>query len=123
VFLRLTEVIAPAAAPIFAAPITRKGARRSAVGNRRHCTDRSGVFARGAATVASGVNAPEARPSASAATGPPQGTQPGGTAMMAPSRSPWWSDVRRPVPGRALSVAATGGGRMGDNGRRSQTAN
>jgi hypothetical protein len=33
-----------------------------------HYTDRSGVVARGAATVASGVNPPEQRPSVSAAT-------------------------------------------------------
>jgi hypothetical protein len=38
-----------------------QGARRSAVGNRRHHTDKSGAFA-------SGVNPPEERPSVSAAT-------------------------------------------------------
>jgi len=39
------------------------GAQRSAVGNRTHCTDSSGAFARRAATVASGVNPPGERPS------------------------------------------------------------
>jgi len=45
-----------------AAPRTRK-ARESTVGDRRLYTDGSGAFARHGATVASGVNPPEARPS------------------------------------------------------------
>src|ERR1039458_3521557 len=71
-----------------------QGARQSTVGDRRHYASRhythTGpvVFACRAATVASSVNAPEQRPSVSAATWHRRSAQPRSTAMMARSRRP-----------------------------------
>src|ERR1022692_4933526 len=91
-------------------------ARRSAVGDRqrkasRRYTDRCGTFACRTATVASSVNPPERRPSASAATAEGRRAQPGSTAVMARSRDPFGWSRCPPRSGSAAPAGATASAR------------